>query len=117
MGGENPGAARPCGAGSPPQDSSRFSESARIPLTEVKLAASRRAIARLSDHPLCYRRVVTDDRAQATVYEVLCPHCSKSFREELLTGPAERYHGFKCPHCRLFVPFDRVAEQDETTAD
>jgi hypothetical protein len=61
---------------------------------------------------LCYRRTVTDVPAQATVYDVVCPHCRKSFREELLTGPAERYHGFKCPHCRLFVPFERVAEQD-----
>jgi hypothetical protein len=61
---------------------------------------------------LCYRRSVADVPPQATVYAVLCPHCGKSFRDELLTGPAERYHGFKCPHCRLFVPFERVAEQD-----
>jgi DNA-directed RNA polymerase subunit RPC12/RpoP len=56
---------------------------------------------------------VTDRAAQSTVYEVVCPHCGKSFREELLTGPAQRYHGFKCPHCRLFVPFERVEEQDQ----
>jgi DNA-directed RNA polymerase subunit RPC12/RpoP len=56
---------------------------------------------------------VTDDPAQSAVYDVTCPHCGKSFREELLTGPAERYNGFKCPHCRLFVPFERVeAEAD-----
>lgn len=61
---------------------------------------------------LCYRRSVADVPAQATVYAVVCPHCGKSFRDELLTGPAKRYHGFKCPHCRLFVPFERVAEQD-----
>jgi hypothetical protein len=69
-------------------------------------------IARVGDRPPCYRRVVADDPVQGRVYEVLCPHCSKSFRKELLTGPAERYHGFKCPHCRLFVPFERVAEQE-----
>jgi hypothetical protein len=55
---------------------------------------------------------MTDVGARATVYEIECPHCRKKFREELLTGPAERYRGFKCPHCRLFVPFERVAEQD-----
>jgi len=70
------------------------------------------AIAHRSGLALCYRRCVTDVPAQATVFEVDCPHCAKHFRAELLTGPAERYHGFKCPHCRLFVPFERVAEQD-----
>jgi len=57
---------------------------------------------------LCYLRRVTDDPAQSAVYEVTCPHCGKQFQEELLTGPAARYNGFKCPHCRLFVPFARV---------
>ena len=55
---------------------------------------------------------VADDPAQVVVYGVTCPHCGKTFREELLTGPAERYHGFKCPHCRLFVPFERASEQN-----
>jgi DNA-directed RNA polymerase subunit RPC12/RpoP len=68
-------------------------------------------ITRSGGNALCYRRTVADVPAQATVYDVVCPHCGKSFREELLTGPAQRYHGFKCPHCRLFVPFERV-EQD-----
>jgi len=57
--------------------------------------------------------MVTDVPAQATVFEIVCPHCRKTFREELLTGPAERYRGFKCPHCRLFVPFERVADHDD----
>jgi hypothetical protein len=51
---------------------------------------------------------VADEPAQGTVYEVSCPHCGKSFREELLSGPAARYRGFKCPHCRLFVPLERT---------
>jgi hypothetical protein len=55
---------------------------------------------------------MTEVPAQAAMYDVECPHCKKKFREELLTGSAGRYHGFKCPHCRLFVPFERVAEQD-----
>ena len=54
---------------------------------------------------------VADEPAQATVYEVSCPHCGKAFREELLSGPAARYHGFKCPHCRLFVPLERASEE------
>jgi DNA-directed RNA polymerase subunit RPC12/RpoP len=42
-------------------------------------------------------------------YTVVCPHCSKQFEGELLvatSAPGPR--GFKCPHCRLFVPADRV---------
>jgi hypothetical protein len=42
-------------------------------------------------------------------YEVVCPHCHKPFEAELLVssgtaGPG----GFKCPHCRLFVPYERA---------
>jgi DNA-directed RNA polymerase subunit RPC12/RpoP len=40
---------------------------------------------------------------------VVCPHCGKEFEGELLessetAGP----RGFKCPHCRLFVPEERA---------
>lgn len=45
-------------------------------------------------------------------YDVECPHCHKHFTAEAMAGGAARYSGFKCPHCRLFVPFERVAEQD-----
>jgi len=45
-------------------------------------------------------------------YEVECPHCKKTFNAELLSGTAERYQGFKCPHCRLFVAYERADEQD-----
>jgi hypothetical protein len=53
---------------------------------------------------------VSEASAQAGSYEVTCPHCSKPFRGELLEGGAARYNGFKCPHCRLFVPLERVDE-------
>ena len=43
--------------------------------------------------------------------DVTCPHCKKPFTAQLIAGSAERYRGFKCPHCRLFVPYAR-AEQD-----
>ena len=47
-----------------------------------------------------------------SVYEVECPHCHKQFTAALLDGAAARYQGFKCPHCKLFVPFERADEQE-----
>ena len=44
-------------------------------------------------------------------FEVECPHCGKTFDAEPLEGGrAARYRGFKCPHCKLFVPLQRVAD-------
>jgi transposase-like protein len=56
---------------------------------------------------------VTDVPDQETVYEVVCPHCGKTFEAQPLTGGAARYQGFKCPHCRLFVAYDRVEELEQ----
>jgi phage FluMu protein Com len=42
--------------------------------------------------------------APATGFEVECPHCHKSFSAKVIEGAAARYRGFKCPHCKLFVP-------------
>ena len=42
--------------------------------------------------------------AQHEPTEIRCPHCKKTFQADLMAGGAERYRGFKCPHCRLFVP-------------
>jgi tRNA(Ile2) C34 agmatinyltransferase TiaS len=39
-----------------------------------------------------------------------CPHCKKEFEGELISDDAGRYRGFKCPHCRLFVPEERADE-------
>lgn len=41
-------------------------------------------------------------------YEVVCPHCHKEFRAETIGSGEQR--GFKCPHCRLFVPIERADE-------
>jgi hypothetical protein len=41
-------------------------------------------------------------------HEMTCPHCHKAFTADIMGGGAQR--GFKCPHCRLFVPFERVEE-------
>ena len=50
---------------------------------------------------------MSDDRGVET-FEIVCPHCKKTFEASLMAGAAERYRGFKCPHCRLFVPAARV---------
>jgi hypothetical protein len=50
------------------------------------------------------------DRPVDAAYEVVCPHCGKTFEGELLTAastPISR--GFKCSHCKLFVPFERTS--------
>ena len=39
-----------------------------------------------------------------TTFEVECPHCHKPFSAQMIEGSADRYRGFKCPHCKLFVP-------------
>jgi DNA-directed RNA polymerase subunit RPC12/RpoP len=44
-------------------------------------------------------------------FDVVCPHCKKEFSAELIAGAAERYRGFKCPHCKLFVPLQRVESE------
>ncbi len=46
------------------------------------------------------------------VYEIACPHCGKTFEQEAITGDAARYAGFKCPHCKLFVAWERVDEAE-----
>lgn len=53
------------------------------------------------------------ESATPTERKVICPHCRKPFTGELLGGPATPRRGFKCPHCRLFVPYDRADEATE----
>jgi DNA-directed RNA polymerase subunit RPC12/RpoP len=53
---------------------------------------------------------VNETHAAEEQYEVVCPHCRKPFQARLIDGAAARYRGFKCPHCKLFVPFARAAE-------
>jgi tRNA(Ile2) C34 agmatinyltransferase TiaS len=43
---------------------------------------------------------------------VTCPHCSRDFTAMPMTDDAGRPTGFKCPHCRLFVPYERAEELD-----
>ena len=55
-------------------------------------------------------------------YDVECPHCHKTFAAEPIEGGrAARYLGFKCPHCKLFVPLRRATDtglsRDSDVAD
>ncbi len=53
---------------------------------------------------------VSDRRDTESVFAVVCPHCRKKFEGALLTGGSAR-RGFKCPHCRLFVSYQRPEEE------
>ena len=59
------------------------------------------------------RPVAQSPATADAAYDVVCPHCKKQFQGRLLSGSAARYQGFKCPHCKLFVPFARVSADDE----
>jgi transposase-like protein len=48
------------------------------------------------------------------LFDVECPHCHRRFRAELIGPQSPRHAGFKCPHCRLFVAYERTAEPTET---
>ena len=48
------------------------------------------------------------------VDHLICVHCGKPFRAEVLSPETEQA-GVKCPHCKLFMPLERV-ETDEDAA-
>ena len=50
------------------------------------------------------------DASVDTTQRPSCPHCGKRFEAELIEGGVERHRGFKCPHCKLFVPESRVED-------
>jgi DNA-directed RNA polymerase subunit RPC12/RpoP len=41
------------------------------------------------------------------VREANCVHCGKPFRAQVLS-PETGQAGVKCPHCKLFMPLERV---------
>ena len=58
-----------------------------------------------------YTACVSEVREQS--FDVECPHCHKGFAAEPIDGGrAARYLGFKCPHCKLFVPLQRATAGD-----
>jgi phage FluMu protein Com len=48
------------------------------------------------------------DASVGDTHVVSCPHCHKPFTAALMAAGAERHRGFKCPHCKLFVPESRA---------
>lgn len=50
------------------------------------------------------------DVTRGNAVEVTCPHCHKPFEPSALARPSARSRGSKCPHCRLFVPLERVED-------
>jgi hypothetical protein len=56
----------------------------------------------------CHFRVVVSN---VPAHAIICPHCKKPFDGELL-AEGSRHEGFKCPHCRLFVPVERANGDD-----
>ena len=54
--------------------------------------------------------MATDAASDNTHAAASCPHCHKPFSAELIAGGVERHRGFKCPHCKLFVPESRVED-------
>lgn len=57
-----------------------------------------------------YAASVTGVRPEQS-FEIECPHCHRAFvAEPIEGGRAARYLGFKCPHCRLFVPLQRATD-------
>jgi DNA-directed RNA polymerase subunit RPC12/RpoP len=54
-----------------------------------------------------YRRAMAAEREQQ---DVICVHCRKPFRSEIL-APNTEQAGFKCPHCQLYMPLERAAPE------
>jgi transposase-like protein len=53
---------------------------------------------------------MTADAQAGSAQVINCPHCRKPFSAELIEGGVERHRGFKCPHCKLFVPESRTED-------
>ena len=47
---------------------------------------------------------------QNRAFEIECPHCHKSFQGKLLAADSPRHAGFKCPHCKLFITYERARD-------
>jgi len=62
------------------------------------------------------RTFVADPPSPLDDHEIVCPHCRRRFAGELIEGRAARYEGFKCPHCKLFVPLHRIEEQEHDSS-
>jgi transposase-like protein len=59
---------------------------------------------------------MADEALNDESFDVECPHCHRHFRSRLLTGSSARHAGFKCPHCKLFVAYERTAGPPENAS-
>ena len=57
-----------------------------------------------------YRQCMAADLTPGSTQTASCPHCHKPFSAELIAGGRARHRGFKCPHCKLFVPESRAED-------
>jgi phage FluMu protein Com len=46
------------------------------------------------------------------LHDLICVHCGKPFRAEVL-APDSELAGVKCPHCKLFMPLERVEHTED----
>jgi phage FluMu protein Com len=59
-------------------------------------------------YPLGMVIQMTETNPPEGKFDIVCPHCHKEFRGEVIAGDSERHMGFKCPHCKLIVAYDRA---------
>ena len=76
----------------------------------------RPAPGRQPEPPFGTVRFMAADAAAENAQTASCPHCHKPFSAELIAGGVERHRGFKCPHCKLFVPESRAEESEAEDA-
>jgi hypothetical protein len=82
---------------------------------EYSLWSGERVLSTLSRSPGQHRSASFDFVSDLSVQPIVCPHCKKKFDGELL-AEGSRHEGFKCPHCRLFVPAERANGDDDPSA-
>jgi transposase-like protein len=56
---------------------------------------------------------VAEAKTRDDKFDVECPHCHRRFSAEVLAGGSPRHAGFKCPHCRLFVAYERAGDSEQ----
>jgi phage FluMu protein Com len=56
---------------------------------------------------------VAEPKGRDVAIDVECPHCHRRFSGQLLAAQSPRHAGFKCPHCKLFVAYERTSDAEE----
>jgi len=55
---------------------------------------------------------MSEGAPEEELFDVECPHCKRRFQAKLVAPRSARHAGFKCPHCKLFVAFERAADAE-----